>query len=394
VKTLTLTKSGLAKVRSHSRDLKAADIEESLRSLPPGEWCWLTHPANPKLYLSFINPLVEDKFVSVHIVKVSEHNQLIIEEFIESMIVKAFQYRQQFEGYHLGSRIFYGESDGLPGLIIDQFQNKAIIQINTAGIDRYRDHIAALVDRLIDGKSYFLDNAKYREKEYLPTYSNEEIPSLDIVENDLKYTLRKEVIQKVGFYYDHRENRKQLKNILQRVDRKFFKGLDLFSYIGAWGLNALSAGVDHVTFVDQGDFSSEINSALEVNGYAGRGSFNRADVFKFLDESIQQKNHFDLILCDPPAFAKSHLQKTQALDGYAKLHRKVLRLASPGAMIAFSSCTHYVTHEEFQKNILDAALKENKSLKLLYTGIQGWDHPVSSLSDRANYIKSYIYILE
>jgi 23S rRNA (cytosine1962-C5)-methyltransferase len=82
------------------------------------------------------------------------------------------------------------------------------------------------------------------------------------------------------------------------------------------------------------------------------------------------------------------------LDGYSKLHRKVLKLAAPGSLISFSSCTHYVSHEEFQKNILDAAYKENKAVQLIYTGIQGWDHPIKSQLEKSNYIKSYFYLVE
>jgi 23S rRNA (cytosine1962-C5)-methyltransferase len=101
-----------------------------------------------------------------------------------------------------------------------------------------------------------------------------------------------------------------------------------------------------------------------------------------------------MILCDPPAFAKSHLQKDQALEGYSKLHRKVIKASQPGALLVFSSCTHYVSHEEFQKNILEAAHKENRKIQLLLSGMQGWDHPVSSLSEKSNYIKCYFYLLE
>jgi 23S rRNA (cytosine1962-C5)-methyltransferase len=145
--------------------------------------------------------------------------------------------------------------------------------------------------------------------------------------------------------------------------------------------------------VDQGDFSQDILKVLATNGFSDRGFFHRGDVFKFLDEAAREEP-FDLIMCDPPAFAKSSKQKAQALEGYSKLHRKVFKAASPDAILVFSSCTHYVSHDEFQKNILDAAFKEGKKLQLLFCGIQGWDHPVKSLSEKSNYIKSYIYRLE
>ncbi len=397
MRLLLLAKNGLNKVRAHHKELKQADLEDSIRSVSPGEWCLLTHPELPGAWVCFVNPLIDEKYSNIHLLTFIDsqyQSTFSAEMFIPEMLHKAFNKRQRFAGYNKGARIFYGASDGLPGLIIDQFLDKAVIQINTAGIDRYRVLVRETIERLISGKAYYLDNAKYREKESLPTFDNEIIPSLEIEENEIRYLLRSKIMQKVGFYYDHRENRIQLMQILKRLNLKFFHATDLFCYAGAWGLSALKAGVETVSFVDQGDFDEEIKVGLELNNFKGRGTFFRSDVFKFLDEAILKNQLFDLILCDPPAFAKSHLQKDQALDGYSKLHRKVMKASLPGSLLVFSSCTHYVSHDEFQKNILDAAFKENKKLQLIQTGMQGWDHPVSSLADKSNYIKCYFYLME
>ncbi len=397
LRSLLLAKGGLNKLRAHQKELKQVDLEDSLKSIPPGEWCVLHHPTQPVEYISFINSLVDEKFACVQIVCEVTHGQSNSFDpisFIKEKLSAGHNRRLRFAGYEKGSRIFYGGSDGLPGLIVDQFYDKAIIQINTAGLDRHRNEIKEEIERLIKGQAYFLDNPKYREKESLPSFESEKIPQLEIEENGLKYTLRPEVIQKVGFYYDHRENRSQLIQLVAKLNIKFNLGADLFCYAGAWGMSALRSGVKEVAFVDQGDFETEVNWALEKNGFQGRGTFHRLDVFKFLDEAIKQNKLFNIVLCDPPAFAKSFNQKDQALEGYSKLHRKVMKAAAPGALLAFSSCTHYVNHEEFQKNILEAAAKENKKLQLIYAGVQGWDHPIPSLMDKSNYIKSYFYLME
>lgn len=398
MRRLQINKSGLNKLRSHHRELKSSDFEDSIRSVPPGEWCTLQGPGTgDEAWVAYLNPMIEDKFSCAQIVtsiKPREVDSFEPEKFIEATLAEALRRRRRFKNYLEGSRLFYGFSDGLPGLIIDSFQNGSIIQINTAGIDKHRSHIQSIVSKLTDKPAYFLDNPKYREKESLPTHASEKIPSLVIVENGLTYSIRSEVMQKVGFYYDHRENRLQLQQLLRRLQQVPKTAVDLFSYVGAWGLNALAAGVERVDFVDQGDLAIDVEVSLSGNGFAGRGRFHRLDVFKFLDEAIAAKKNYDLILCDPPAFAKSVLQKAQALDGYSKLHRKVLKVAAPGSICAFSSCTHYIGHDEFQKNVLDAAYKEGRSIQLLYSGMQGWDHPVKSLDDKANYIKSYFYIVE
>lgn len=396
MRSISLAKSGINKIRSHQLELKASDFEDSIKSIPPGEWCFM-QASHQEIWIGFINPLIDEKYSCAQIVtKITPEDQksFVVENFIIDKIKSAQTRRSRFQGYEKNARIFYGVSDGLPGLIIDQFENASIIQINTSGIDRYRDLIKKSVSDLMQTRSYLLDNPKYREKESLPTYENEKLPDLQVIENELRYAIRSEVLQKVGFYYDHRENRYQLMSLLSRLNKKLKNGLDLFSYAGAWGMSALKAGVSEVQFVDQGDFSYEVKEALQLNGFSERGVFHRGDVFKFLDESISKSKKFDLILCDPPAFAKSVLQKPQALEGYSKLHRKVFKTLEMGGLVAFSSCTHYVSHEEFQKNIQDAAFKENKKLQLIYSGIQGLDHPVKSLDDRANYIKSYFYIVE
>ena len=396
MRSITLSKSGLNKIRNNQFELKTIDFEDSIKSIPPGEW--LLAKAGPEeFWFGFINPMIEDKYTcSYFLGKLSSKSiaAFSVEEFISECISSAYKKRCQVSGYEDSSRVFYGISDGLPGLIIDQFKNAVIVQINTAGVDRYREMIKSFVEKLLERPVYLLDNAKYREKESLPTFDNAALPDLDVVENGLKYKIRKEVLQKVGFYYDHRENRYHLMNLISRLNKKPETAVDLFSYAGAWGISALKAGVKNVQFVDQGEFSDEVDNALKLNGFSGAGSFVRADVFKFLDSIINESKKIDLVLCDPPAFAKSALHKPQALEGYSKLHRKVLKVVSTGGVVAFSSCTHYVSHEEFQKNILAAANKENRKIQLVYCGIQGLDHPVSSLEDRSNYIKSYFYIVE
>lgn len=393
MRTLILSKSGLNKIRSHQKELKTTDLEGSVKPIPPGEWCLIS--AEKNFWLCFVNSLVDEKFPCVQVLdEIKVPSQLSIETYITEKIISAIEKRRQFSGYEEGSRVFYGMSDGLPGLIVDHFSNAAIIQINTAGVDRYRELIGKTFSTELKTKSFFLDNARYREREFLPMFEAEAVPALKVIENSLSYELRAEVIQKVGFYYDHRENRKALQEILKRLKTKPKTGIDLFCYAGAWGMNALKGGVEQVDFVDQGDFSQEVLRALELNSFHGQGKFHRNDVFKFMDDAVSRKVQYDLIMCDPPAFAKSHLQKDQALEGYSKLHRKVIKISRPGALAVFSSCTHYVSHEEFQKNILDAANKEGRKIQLLHTGIQGWDHPIRSQSDKSNYIKSYFYIME
>lgn len=396
MRSIKLSKSGLNKARSNQFELKHNDFESSIKSIPPGEWI-LMGGENNELWFGSINAQIDEKFVCSYILKKISHAESSSVSAVDLILLRideAIAKRKLIRGYEKNSRLFFGTNDGVSGLIIDQFENGIIVQINVAGVDKFREQIRNHLEKQLERPCFLLDNPKYREKEFLPTFENLELPSISVIENDLKYFIRSEVLQKVGFYYDHRENRLQLMNYISRLKMEFEKGLDLFSYVGAWGASALKAGVKNVDFVDQGDFQIEVDKTLSENGFTQRGHFYRADVFKFLDDQISKKTQYDLILCDPPAFAKSLSQKNQALEGYTKLHRRVLKLLAPKAVVAFSSCTHYVSHEEFQKNIQQAAIKENRKIQLVYAGMQGFDHPVATLSDRSNYIKSYFYIVE
>ncbi len=395
MRELCLAKSGISKIKQGLFDLKVVDIFDSIKSITPGEWC--SFKGEKEYFVGYVNPLVGEKFSCVYILSNTNiQNPLTfkVETYIAETLVKAFQKRQRYKGYEKASRLFYGQSDGFSGLIIDLFSNCCLIQINTAGIDRYRDLVLKMTQEYVGVPCYFLDNPKYREKEFLPRFDSQPFPDLKIVENDLEYYLPKEVVQKIGFYYDHRENRYQLRQLLARVNKNFSKGLDLFCYAGAWGMNALKEDVKNVEFVDQGDFLKTIEKSLEINGFLGRAHFTRSDVFSYLDSAIAKSLNFDLVLCDPPAFAKNPNQKKEALDGYSKLHRKVFKVAGNESICAFSSCTQYVSHSEFQENVLEAARREGRRVQLLYNGLQGWDHPTRSMNEKSNYIKSLFYIVE
>jgi 23S rRNA (cytosine1962-C5)-methyltransferase len=395
LRSISLSKNGINKIRAQQFELKSSDFEDSIKSFYPGEWCAMSFKS--ECWIGFINPLINEKYPCSHVVSPIKENEIqafAVENFLEKKIFDAFKRRLIFFGYEKNSRVVYGESDGLPGLIVDNFENASIIQINTAGIDRYREIIKRVVEQATKKDAFFLDNQKYREKESLPDFGSPRLPDIYVNENQLKYKIRSDVIQKVGFYFDHRENRLQLMTILSRLNKKFKKGLDLFCYVGAWGMSALKSGISEMHFVDQGNFFDEIDESLAINEFSGRGIYHRSDVFNFLDNEMEKKSLYDLVICDPPAFAKSHLQRSHALEGYTKLHRKVLRIISSGGLVVFSSCTHYVSHEEFQKNITDAAKRESRKIQMIYNGIQGFDHPITSQIDRSNYIKSYFYIVE
>jgi 23S rRNA (cytosine1962-C5)-methyltransferase len=393
MKELILSKSGAQKIRNFSPFLSVSDIEDSINSTTPGQWVYFINSKTNQKYLGFVNKLCQDKNMAVSVCSEVSSSIESIEEFIEEKIQTAFEFRTKL--FKESARLFFGKSDELPGLIVDEYENIVLIQINSSGMDHYRELIKKVYNNLTNKESFLLDNKSYRAKEGLPEYEPEILPDMiDIKENGLKYSLNSKSLQKVGYYYDHRVNRNKLYSWIKKQDLENSKGIDLFSYIGSWGMHLLKAGVKSVDFVDQGDFESDINKNFKLNDFDGKVEFFRSDVFKFLDKSILEDKKYDYICCDPPAFTKSKKNKMNALVGYEKLHSKVFKIASKGSFVAFGSCTKYIDLLEFQKTITQSALKESRKISLIDVGSQAPDHRNSGLTDMSNYIKFLLYYVE
>lgn len=372
------------------------------KGLRPGEWIILEDQLAKKNYIGYINPyaesfyklklLCEDKEKKYN---VKSDEETVAKEIIISNLRTAFKLRDYLNDYSHGARLVYGMNDSLPGIIVDKYEKYILAQINTAGMDRFRDLIKAeLVKKYPEQKVLFFDNAEYRKAEVLPIHEPEKISEdLDILENNIHYRISQSVIQKIGYYYDHRENRSKLLNLLQRTSFAKKTGLDLFSYVGSWGLHMLKAGVGNVEFVDQANMEVATNTNLELNKFQGRGTFIRSDVFKFLDTAKEAGKKYDVIVSDPPAFTKSEKNKLQAIQGYEKLHLKAMRLLNDEAVMVVASCTHHVNFEELDKTVHEAALKNSQRVHLLDLGVQGMDHPFSGFKDKSFYIKYLVYFV-
>lgn len=396
-RSLELKKSALEKIRSDRAALLKSDVEGSVKSLPPGEWVLLRDVDKKRVFLGFINPLVEDRLPAIHVLKrlANPPDERIVSDYIEEALANCVRRRKCFGGYESGARIVFGDADGLPGLIVDSYRELALIQINTAGLDRWRSLVKEQLEMLLAKPCFFLDNPTQRSREMLPHY-REELPfeHIEILENEFLYSVPSKNLQKNGWYYDHRENRSKFESALKRWTGEKTKGLDLFCYGGAWGLHALRGGVTTMTFVDQAPLSEMLDRHLASNGYTGRGTFIRNDVFDWLDEEIKATSKYDVVISDPPAFAKSPKDKIAAIEGYKKLHKKVIKVLAPEALVAFASCTHYVDLQEFIQTVEIAGRQEGRTLQILELGMQGWDHPVRTLEDKANYIKYVLVKVE
>lgn len=406
MKRIIVTKEGERKLERGGQVLYERDFDQLAKSFLPGEWVLVLGQKEKALGIGFINLNVTENNPIYHQVlnllryyTEVYHDASDEEAFslVENLMEKAIKYRENGVELEACSRLIYGHSDQLPGLIVDKYKNCLIIQINTAGLDKYRDQIKAFfVKRYPETNVFIYDHPKYREGESLPTYEakKELNESIQVEENGLFLTVSQGIMQKIGYYFDHRKNRQKFEGIIRGQKRSFERGLDLYCYIGSWGLHLLRSGVEQVTFVDQGNFEKDVDLNLFNNEFEGKGHFVRQDVSKYLDHAIEQDQKFDVICVDPPAFAKKIGDKKNALSGYQKIFDKVFKILKPGGLIAACSCTYAVDFNDLDQVVQNAAFKRNKSIRLIDIGLQGPDHPMSSLKDKANYLKYMAYWVE
>ncbi len=386
MREVKLKKTAERQLSNYCVSLYEKDIETSIKSFVPGEWVKVR---GEKLdYVGFLNPNVNAGPV-LRVIKEFVDRESA-EEIISKLLDEALRRRQRFKRY-TNYRLCYGDADLLPGLIIDVFENYVLIQINTAGIDSHREFIKHKIEEMYKEKKVVLfDNESYRKNEVLPTFENISIDQVEINESDFKYVIEGETIQKIGYYFDHRENRLKLERFLKDIS-PLESGVDLFSYVGSWGLHMLRGGVQNVEFVDQANMQKNITKSLELNELEDRGTFTRKDVFSFLDQCLQKNKKFDIIVSDPPAFSKSEKNIKKALGGYEKLHFKSMNILNDEGYYIAASCTHGVSVEDLDQTVLKASKRLGKRVQLLDIGVQGWDHPFESLGSKAFYIKYLLY---
>lgn len=393
MKSIKLSAHGLKGVKQGRRQFYEREVDCSVRSYLPGEWVLVE--GEKEFFLGHVNPN-SNKGIKLSLCQkltdhnLSESNEVEIgKSHILDSLDRAVLLRRSFKNLSEGCRLVYGFEDELPGLTVDEYQNCILIQISSAGMDRFRVEIKQKLGELCEKKIYFLDNENYRSEEGLPRHEVDPLPeSILVVENGIKYIIESRLMQKIGHYYDHRCNRNKMRQWLENSPQSFRRGLDLFCYMGSWGLNAAMSGVPEMDFVDQGPFGEHVERNFVANNLTTKRTFYHNNAFDFLKAC---QTLYDIIICDPPAFAKSESKKDQAISGYRKLYQNIFPLLEKGGLLVAASCTHYISLDELDHLVGECALKAKRKLQILDIGMQANDHPVSGLRSKANYIKFLLY---
>jgi 23S rRNA (cytosine1962-C5)-methyltransferase len=287
-------------------------------------------------------------------------------------------------------RLVYGESDGLPGLVLDRYDDVVVAQSGTAGVDRLRAEIDAAVEKVIHPKSIVWKNdSGARELEGLErgvTLSGAgDIPvEIAVREQGVDFVAPLAEGQKTGWFYDQAANRERLRRYLPQGARV----LDVCSYVGAWAITALKGGAASATCVDSSATALDyVARNATANGVAVETVKN--DAFDALKALADSGAKFDVVILDPPAFAKRKKDAPQAQAAYRKLNQLAMPLIDRDGLLVSCSCSYHMGADELETAIQTAARHTSRFVQILELGGQSPDHPVHPAIPETRYLKSF-----
>ncbi len=312
-------------------------------------------------------------------------------DYISSSINRAYGLRRQFYPGRESFRLIFSESDFLPGLIIDKYNNTYVMQVYSFGMQKNISHVVETLKNKFNAENIFSRNEPYFRK--LEGLSEEDeiysgsVKDEVIDDGDLKYKIDFTNSQKTGFYFDQQDNRKFIERFVE--DRSV---LDAFCNSGGFGMHAAFAGASQVTFIDSS--KSEVGNAkfnYELNNLKVEAEFAESDSFDYLDKCISENRSFDVVMLDPPAFAKSRKSIPAALKGYTKLNRLALQVVNENGYLVTSSCSHHIKQNDFTEAVSSASVKAGKPVQLIHLSGASLDHPRLPAMEETAYLKFAVF---
>jgi len=360
------------------------------KALPPGTLVTVVNSGGEPLGTAFFSPhtLVVGRLLS------RQPDTDFTADFVAKRLGNALAWRNKLfaEPFY---RAVHAEADRLPGLIVDRFGEGAVCQLNSAGLELHRDSVLAGIEAVLQPKWLLLRNdSAQRALEKLPTGVETvkgSVPApLEVLENGVTYLADPAGGQKTGWFYDQRQNR-----AMAAALAKDARVLDAYSYLGGFGLLAAQTGAAAVTLLDRSAGALELaTEAAARNGVRDRVTTARAEVFDALAAYADQGRVFDLVIVDPPAFAKSKKDLPAALRGYRKLGRMASRLVAPRGFLLAASCSHTVDAPSFAQETSRGLVEAGRTSRILQSAGASPDHPTHPHLPESAYLKVLLYHLD
>ena len=312
-------------------------------------------------------------------------------EFAKKKILNAYQLRKTFYPSRESFRLLFSESDFMPGLIIDKYNSTFVLQVYSFGMQRNIEIISKILQEELGAENIFTKNEDYfRRLEGLP--EEDEILHGEMKEeivNDgaINYKINFEKGHKTGFYFDQSDNRFFIEKIVSGKSV-----IDAFCNSGGFGLHAARAGAASVTFVDSSSLEIENSqNNFELNNLKCESDFVANDVFEFFNKYLSNNKKFDVVMIDPPAFAKNKKSLPTAKKGYEKLNKLAIQLTNSNGFLVTSSCSYHLNEKDFIQIVNAAAEKAGKHLQFIHFNQASLDHPKLPAMSETSYLKFAVF---
>ena len=360
-------------------------LKEVSSAASPGDIVEVTTESGRLLARGYWNPQSE---ISVRVL--TRDDRAVDQDFIERALQKAVRYRQRYVSETNAFRLVHSEADGLPGLIVDRYGEVLVVQFLTLGMERMRDWILGALEKSVPNRGIFeRSDASSRKLEGLDErvgwIRRDCADEVTVFEKDIEMALTFGEGHKTGLYLDQRENR-----FLLRELQKGGRVLDAFCYEGGFGLQ-LAKGGCQVTGIDiQKDAIERAQAHRKRNGLESAVELRVENVFDALKNFEQEKASFDLVILDPPSFAKQKTALAGALAGYREIILRSLKILKDEGRLAVFSCAYHVDDNLLMQTCLRAAADCKKALRVTKFLKQSADHPIDPFIPETYYLKGFL----
>lgn len=368
-------------VFSNEVDIKATP----LTAFEPGQPARIEDSHGHILGSAYVNPhaLICARLVSRN-PKYHLDRSLVVHRLNVALALRARRYPAPYY------RLVFGDSDGLPGLVVDRYSDILVAQITTAGMERLKhDVVDALVKVLRPAGILWRNDTGARALEQLDSHvalAHGEVPELITVEeHGASFQVSPFSGQKTGWFFDQYDNRERLAHYVRGA-----RVLDLFSYVGAWGVRAAMTGAKEVLC---GDSSAGALEAVQANaGRNGVGATVRVhkdDAFELLRQLRAEREHFDVVIVDPPAFIKRKKDSGEGLKAYHRLNQMALQVLGKDGILVSCSCSYHLQRDTLRELMQGAARHIDRFMQIVEQGHQAPDHPVHPAIPETEYLKAF-----
>lgn len=286
-------------------------------------------------------------------------------------------------------RLVYGDSDLLPGLVVDRFGDYLVVQISTWGMEVIREDIVEVLVKVLKPTGIlFRNNGSSRKLEALPEYIDTpwgDVPNeVTLMENGIQFVAPVREGQKTGWFYDHRPARAQLNEWVKGA-----RVLDVFSYVGGWGVQAAKAGAEEVFCVDSSAKAlGYVHQNAALNGVGAKVTTYEGDAFSALKELHTGEQRFDVVIVDPPAFIKRKKDTRSGEQAYRRINEMAMRLLKRDGLLVSCSCSMHLARDRLLDTLRAASRHLDRNLQLVAACHQGADHPIHPAIPETAYIKA------